>query len=103
MSEFDWLRNDLFLRAGSDPEKLYTKYWSHFETDTFWDDETLVEFLRDFLIAKLGPDCVDTDNLFDVYRNYYSRKLAADQGVENELSELKQHAEVYREKVERDA
>ena len=103
MSEFDLLRYDLFLRAGSDSEKLYTKYWSHFETDVFWDDETSVEFLRDFLIAKLGPDCPETDDLFNVYRNYYCRKLAADQGVEHELSELKQHAEVYRKMVERDA
>ena len=103
MSEFDFLKNDLFLRAGSDSEKLYTKYWSHFDTDMFWDDETVVQFLRDFLIAKLGPGCIETDNLFNVYQNYYRRRLTADQGVEHEFAELKQQAEVYRERVERDA
>ena len=102
-SEFDLLRNDLFLRAGSASEKLYAKYWSHFYTDVFWGDETLVQFLRDFLIAKLGPGCVETDNLFDVYRNYYCKTLTANQSVEHEFAELKQHAEVYREMIERDA
>ena len=39
LSEFDYLKNSLFLRLGegSQSNAIYQKYWSPFETDPFWD------------------------------------------------------------------
>ncbi len=101
LSEFDLLRNNIFLRAGVDSNRLYHEYW-HFDYDAFWTPETLDQFLRDFLTAKLGIE-IETDNLFELYDRHYCSTLQASQGVEHELAELKQHAEIYREKIERDA
>ena len=100
LSQFDLLRNDIFLRAGADIEKLYHAYWTCFE-DPFWKSETFDEFLRGFLTAKLGIK-IETDNLFNVYVQQYRSTLKAEQSVEQELSELKRHAEIYREKIKHD-
>ena len=97
LSEFDLLRNNIFLRAGPDIDimkGLYDTYWVHFEEDVFWTTEILDQFLRGFLTTKLGIE-IDTDDLFNVYDRQYRSTLEADQGIEHELAELKQHAEVY--------
>ena len=60
LSEFDLLRNSIFLRTGAYREELYLSYWVHFEEDPFWTTEILEQFLRDFLTAKLGID-IETD------------------------------------------
>ncbi|MDE0325617.1 MAG: DUF262 domain-containing protein [Candidatus Poribacteria bacterium] len=101
LSEFDLLRNNIFLRADVDSNRLYHEYW-HFDDDAFWTPETLSQFLRDFLTAKLGIE-IETHDLFNLYNQHYRPNLGANQGVEHELAELKQHAEVYREKIEPDA
>ena len=90
LSEFDYLRNNLFLRAGEldtpenidylkkilsgcvlrageldTPENivdiLYYQYW-HFENRFgYWTADRLEMFFRTFLLAKLGPDCFHLD------------------------------------------
>ena len=105
LSEFDLLRNSIFLRTGAYREELYLSYWVHFEEDPFWTTEILEQFLRDFLTAKLEID-IETDDLFTVYERKYRPTLEADQGlqdVEHELAELSRYAEVYRERIELDA
>ena len=102
LSEFDLLRNNLFLRAEDDRDRLYHTSWIHFEEDPFWNPEILDQFLHDFLTAKLGIE-IETSALFELYDRHRCSSLEANQGIEYELAELKQHAEVYREKIERDA
>ncbi|MDE0398950.1 MAG: DUF262 domain-containing protein [Candidatus Poribacteria bacterium] len=100
LSEFGLLRNNIFLRAGVDSNRLYHEYW-HFDDNAFWTPETLSQFLRDFLTAKLGIE-IETHDLFNLYNQHYRPNLGANQGVEHELAELRGYAEVYREKLERD-
>ena len=81
LSEFDYLRNNLFLRAGklgkdenskSYSDIFYDTYW-HFENDShYWDTRTLDSFFEAFLMAKLGPDCFEAKNAkpFELYREY---------------------------------
>ncbi len=98
--QFDLLRNDLFLRASEDRDRLYNKYWDHFEGD-YWDQErkdsrTLCEwFLQHFLMAKLGTEGVKPE--FHVYQRRYCERLRNTDGIEHEFSELKRYSEVYRE------
>ena len=100
LSEFDYLRNNLFLRAGKAGEKerqrLYNEYWKHFENhEHYWDAENLNSFFRAFLIAKLGPNCFEAKNvkLFELYREY-SKTLV---DIEYEFKQLKDYAESYKE------
>lgn len=102
LSVFDQLRNNLFLRAEDETDRLYYEYWQQFDADPFWNPDTLSQFLRDFLEHKLGPG-VETHDAFEIYQKQYLPTLTAGQGIEHELSELKQHAEVYRERIEHDA
>ena len=97
LSEFDYLRNNLFLRLG---EKIdgngrfyrdifYEVYW-HFEDNShYWDTETLESFFEAFLMAKLGPARVEVKNVkpFGLYREY-RKKLADKQKFENEIQQL---------------
>ncbi|MYB96844.1 MAG: DUF262 domain-containing protein, partial [Gammaproteobacteria bacterium] len=101
LSEFGLLRNNIFLRAGVDSNRLYHEYWQHFDDGPLWTPETLSKFLRDFLTAKLGIE-IETHDLFNLYNQHYRPNLGANQGVEHELAELRGYAEVYREKLERD-
>ena len=60
LSEFDYLRNYLFLRAGADSDRFYESktHWHHsFEDDTL----DLDTFLRAFLKVKLGPSCFQNE------------------------------------------
>ena len=108
LSEFDYLRNDLFLRAGNlgiDPESrkpysdvFYHKYWV-FENDSqYWDEDTLESFFRAFLMAKLGPDCFSVKNAkpFELYWEY-SKTLTDEQDIEYEFKQLQNYAESYKE------
>ena len=106
LSEFDYLRNNLFLRAGKlkvDKESdrfysdiFYDQYW-HFENDShYWNVDRLESFFRTFLIAKLGPGCLEAKNAkpFEVYRRY-SKTLT--QGIEHEFQQLWDYAQSYKE------
>ena len=93
-SEFEMLRNYIFLRAGADSKKLYNQYWVPFEENTFWTTGISDQFFRDFLTEKLGIG-IKTHDLFEVYDSQYRSTLEAGQGIEHELAELKRHAEDY--------
>ena len=102
LSEFDYLRNNLFLRAGKlgadERNRLYDAYW-HFEEDSqYWDVDTLDSFFRVFLMAKWGLDCFDAKNAraFDLYQKY-RQKLTAEQGIEYEFQQLRDYAKSYQE------
>ena len=95
LSEFDYIRNNLFLRARSlgEGEKskksyrniFYERYW-HFENRrSYWTPERLEEFLETFLIVKFGPECFDsiqvdgtrkkTKKAFEVYQDQYIKNI----------------------------
>ena len=101
LSEFDHLKNSLFLRLGegSQSNAIYQKYWSPFETDPFWTAETLDRFLWDFLIAKMGPESITSHDAFDVYQRLYRPSLGFNldtKDIENEFAELNRYADVYK-------
>lgn len=105
LDNFDLLRNDLFLRAGTgERDRLYTKYWYQFEEFSYWRESKVVDnFLEAFLTIKLGEDFDDQLSLFALYREY-CKKLSTEMNfdelylqLEYEFSELNKHAEVYRE------
>ena len=75
--QFDLLRNNLFLSAREDRDRLYTTYWHDFETQ-YWDAEvksgTSSElFLQHFLMTKLGTERVKPE--FNTYQRQYRRNL----------------------------
>ena len=97
LSEFDYLRNNLFLRLGEKIDEsgrfyrdvFYEVYW-HFEDNShYWDTETLESFFQAFLIARLGPTRVEVKNIkpFGLYREY-RKKLADKQRFEHEIQQL---------------
>ena len=99
--QFDLLRNNLFLRARIEEgrDRLYEDYWKHFES-TYWEKEVTVgrekmmlseRFFQHYLMARLGE--VSVSPLFSVYQE----RLAQNEGVEQELSALKQYSEIYQE------
>ena len=102
LSEFDYLRNNFFLRAGQfgidERENLYDTYW-HFEDDSqYWDVDTLDSFFRAFLMAKWGLNCFSEKNTkpFELYQKY-QQKLTAEQGIEYEFQQLRDYAKSYQE------
>lgn len=113
LSEFDYLRNNLFLRAGKlgkhaesgelYSERFYDQYW-HFENRSrYWDANRLESFFRVFLTAKLGPFCFQSDDIedekdkkaFEVYQKY--QKQVKNKGIKYEFQELNRYSEVYKE------
>ena len=104
--EVDYLRNDLFLRAGKageeERQRLYDEYWKHFENcEFYWDSKKLEDFLHDFLRAKLGPACFQgpqgrTVKAFDLYQTRYGKVLAEkDKNLDDEFKELMRYSEIY--------
>lgn len=106
LSDFDYLRNNLFLRArqldtpGSNEscsDRFYQDYWI-FEKDEsdfhYWQTHRQEAFLRAFLKANLGPYCFSAENVkpLDVYRKYSVKA----NGIENEFKQLNAYAESYR-------
>lgn len=101
LSDFDYLRNNLFLRAGEKSKSFYETYWQIFEDSSqqytfethYWKTDKQEAFLRAFLIANLGPYCFNSENVnpLDVYRKY-SRTAG---GIENEFKQLREYAESY--------
>ena len=103
LDEFDHLRNDLFLKAGEAGEDLYGTRWSHFDTDSYWEDPgNLDQFLRHFLQATVNPECFQKQEgkdikAFDVYLKQYRPKLKPDQDIKYEFRRLKRYSKVYQE------
>ena len=96
LSEFDYLRNDLFLRAANKAESFYEDCWD-FEMDPYWAEHRLNSFFRTFLMAKRGPDCFKKDvKPFEVYQQY-REELTTQQGIEYEFNELSCWAKSYKE------
>ena len=105
LSDFDYLRNNLFLRARqldsseskeSCSDSFYRQYWI-FEKDEsdfhYWQTHRQEAFLRAFLKANLGPYCFSAENVkpLDVYRKYSMKA----NGIENEFRQLNTYAKSY--------
>ncbi len=118
LKNFDYLRNNLFLRArnlGEDPiekvlfrDKYYenSDYWRFENESNYWDTDKLESFLRTFLMATWNPRCFEEKNAqpFGEYQKY-SKKLerthAADkQRIPYEFQQLSGWAKSYRELLE---
>lgn len=113
LDEFDLLRNDLFLRAGKKEkqEELYGEFWAVFGEDGvenhFWEKPGRTDqFLKDFLMAKLGTKTDFSKRLFHhVYKGAYyktlKKELKIDENdskfVEREFLELSEYAKTYEE------
>ena len=111
LDEFDLLRNDLFLRAGNKKKQdhFYQEYWSVFGEDGvenhFWEKPGRTDqFLKDFLMAKLGPNTDFRKRLFHhVYKGAYCEKLKKefnsdendDEFIKKEFYELSRYAKIY--------
>lgn len=104
LSEFDYLRNNLFLRVGTgskadaERKRLYQDYWTEFEIHyNEWSDDKLESFLSDFLSAKHRPNNGHDVRAFDLYRQY-SETLDSErgQGLEYEIQQLGNYGKVYR-------
>ena len=105
LTQFDHLRNNVFLRAEDDKQLLYETYWGHFNTEAHWLSNEFVDpFLEDFLKAKLGAHFnKDQLSLFDLYQRDYCRELKANMGnheeeqflVWREFEELQQYSRAY--------
>ena len=108
LNDFDLLRNDLFLRAGTGTkrEELYKKYWQQFDEYEFWRREegrVSDQFLLDFLKAKLGNRFANHQKLFDQYQEYCKELpekpnlVEYENPVEYEFEQLSRYAQVYQE------
>ena len=104
LSQFDHLRNNVFLRAGDARNELYQKYWKHFNEEEDWhSDEVVDPFLENFLKAKLAQNFDSQLPHFDLYQRVYRKelreKLNLDEDsvdlVEREFEELKRYSDVY--------
>ena len=87
LSEFDLLRNNLFLRARTAErrDRLYKDYWHIFEKTPWRENRFVDEFLRDFLRVKLGEGFDDQLRLFDSYQQY-RMKLVEERGSKNRFA-----------------
>ena len=95
LAQFDYLRNNLFLRAGSDGATLYDNYWKDFDTNDYWDDGgRLDRFLRLYLESHLGPRVAEikASELIDVYEHDLRPELGP---IEKEFAELHCYAQAY--------
>ena len=95
LSEFDYLRNNLFLRARDKSEEFYRDFWI-FEDDPDdydWTDDRLESFFQAFLMAKLGPKILNKDaKLFDLYQ----LQVSPGRTLKEEFEDIKNYAETYK-------
>ncbi len=95
LSEFDYLRNDLFLRAADRAEEFYENHWIFEKKPEYWKEHRLDSFFRAFLVAKQGPDCFEKNaKPIEVYQQY-REGLTTEQEIEYEFEQLKDYAETY--------
>ncbi len=88
LTQFDLLRNNVFLRAGEEKNRLYETCWRDFNDNSLWLSEEVVDdFLQNFLEAKLKNFNLNR-SLFDLYQRDYlvdlRRELQVDGGNEDE-------------------
>ena len=98
LTQFDRLRNNVFLRAGDERDTLYEKCWQHFNNESIWfSDEIVDDFLNNFLQAKLNKEYNPRRSLFDLYQRDYignlRRKLDIDMDHEDDQKLVKQEFE----------
>ena len=95
LSEFDYLRNNLFLRADDKSATLYKGLWFENDPDYDWSDNRLESFFQAFLMAKLGPNALnDNVKLFDVYRQNLE---ISGPDIKKEFIDLNKYAVTYKE------
>lgn len=87
LSQFDLLRNYVFLRAGKKKLDFYARYWQHFNDESFWfpiENDIMVadDFLKTFLEVKLNRKYTPRRSLFDLYQQDYLNDLRHQLGVE---------------------
>ena len=100
LSEFDYLRNDMLLRAEDKADYFYEKYWLFENDSAYWTEDKLDSFLRAFLMAKQGVDCFEKGaRSFEVYQRY-GEQLTTEQGIEYEFEQLHDYAETYKHIVD---
>ena len=105
LSQFDHLRNNVFLRAAGARNQLYKRYWTHFNEEDWHSDEVVDPFLENFLKAKLGQDFDNQLPQFDLYQRVYRKQLReklnldedAPELIEREFKELERYSDVYAE------
>lgn len=125
LSEFDYLRNNLFLRARQldkpeteefISERLYTDHWKDFENDeSYWEAEKLESFLINFLMAKLGPYCFqsgeenegeenenDSKKVFEVYQKSYYKKVKDEENENDSKKAFEVYQKSYYKKLPND-
>ena len=126
LSEFDYLRNNLFLRARKlDVEQglnksysdiFYDKYWCFENTSFYWNADRLEWFLCEFLMAQLGLSCFQKNNgqarkAFDVYQMYSKEQIDKQgqmltdriQKLQYEFEQLSNYATSYKEMTNPDS
>ena len=102
LSDFDYLRNDLFLRAANKAESFYRTYWDFEKDPDYWKEHRLDSFFRAFLMAKRGPNCFEKDvQPFEVYQQY-REGLTTEQGIKYEFKQLRNWACSYRKLQDED-
>lgn len=109
LTQFDLLRNNVFLRASNARNKLYAKHWRHFNNESIWfSDEIVDDFLNNFLQAKLNYKYERERSLFDLYQRDYISNLRRElligmdheddpKLVESEFKELQRYSSSYAE------
>ena len=107
LAQFDHLRNNVFLRAGENRDRLYNRHWRHFNSEEDWLSNTFVDpFFGDFLKAKLGSYFNDQLTLFDSYQRDYRKILQRNlevydeentELVKREFEELQRYSRIYTE------
>ncbi len=117
LSNFDYIRNHLFLRArelGINPEgKLYRDiyyglYWKFENTSNYWVPTKLKEFFRTFLMAVWNPHLEEeNDKLFEEYRAYSEDlipKFSTNKDrIKHEFEQLSSYAKSYRQLIDADS
>ena len=109
LTQFDLLRNNMFLRAGNNRNNFYENCWRHFNKETYWFSDKIVDdFLQNFLEVKLNREYKSNRSLFDLYYRVFlgnlRRELGVDIGheddqtlVELEFEELQRYSSSYAE------
>ena len=114
LTQFDLLRNNVFLRAGEEKQHdFYKRYWEHFNDESFWfpiENAIVVadDFLKTFLEVQLNRQYTPQRSLFDLYQQIYINNLRHGLGVgmdhdddeslvELEFQELRKYSVTYAE------
>lgn len=99
----DLIKNYLFIKAGSDREALYKKYWQHFDSDAeYWRQSIgrghnqrarLDIFIQHYLTLKTRDE-VPVGHLYGVFKSFAQKQASAT--AEDHFKDLWQYSEIYR-------